>query len=82
MGSKKLKFDYIFLDPPYDKELVVKTLEVIKNEKLLKDNGEIIIEHETKLELPELCFDLEKTDYRKYGDTSISFYKIEEDKQC
>lgn len=78
LGNKHIEFDYIFLDPPYNKELVIKTLENIENENLLRNNGVIIIEHETKLELPERTFNLLKTDYRKYGDTSISFYRNEE----
>ncbi len=80
LASKKIKFDYIFLDPPYDKALVIKTLEEINSAKLLKDDGEIIIEHETRLELVDQYFELIKTDYRKYGDTSISFYRKGEDK--
>ncbi len=80
LGNKHIEFDYIFLDPPYNKECVTKTLENINNEKLLKKTGEIIIEHETKLELPDSCYDFKKTDYRKYGDTSVSFYSKEEEK--
>lgn len=79
LGRKHIEFDYIFLDPPYNKECVTKTLENISTEQLLKQTGEIIIEHETRLELPEHCHDFIKTDYRKYGDTSISFYKKEEE---
>ena len=36
-------------------------------------------EHETKLELPDKLNFLTKVDYRKYGDTSISFYRSEEE---
>lgn len=78
LGNKDMKFDYIFLDPPYNKELVMKTLENINNKNLLKNNGVVIIEHETRLDLPEKSFNLVKADYRKYGDTSISFYRFEE----
>lgn len=78
-GTKGLKFDYIFLDPPYNKEIVVETLEAITDENLLKDTGKVIIEHETKLELPDKLNFLTKVDYRKYGDTSISFYRSEEE---
>lgn len=79
LGSRKVKFDYIFLDPPYNKELVKSTLEGISFEKLLNCEGLIIIEHETKLELEDKYDDLIKIDYRKYGDTSVSFYRKEED---
>ena len=79
LAVKDIRFDYIFLDPPYNKEIVVETLENLIQEKLLKKTGQVIIEHETKLELPDKFKNLIKTDYRKYGDTSISFYRSEED---
>lgn len=37
-------FDIIFMDPPYEKGLTEKTLEIIDKLKLLKDNGYIIAE--------------------------------------
>ena len=79
LGNRRIEFDYIFLDPPYNKECVTNTLENINTEKLLKKTGEIMVEHETRLELPDSCYGFIKTDYRKYGDTSVSFYKIEEE---
>lgn len=79
LGSKNLKFDYIFLDPPYNKDYVMKTLVDISRENLLNNLGKVIIEHESKLELLDKYENLIKIDYRKYGDTSISFYKKEEE---
>ncbi|AFS78670.1 RNA methyltransferase, RsmD family [Gottschalkia acidurici 9a] len=78
LGSKKIRFDYIFLDPPYAKEHVMSTLENISEENLLNKEGKIIVEHETKLELPNQSHGFVKADYRKYGDTSVSFYTYEE----
>lgn len=37
-------FDYIFMDPPYDKELEKNVLEYLKNSKLLAKDGIIIVE--------------------------------------
>lgn len=79
LGNKNMEFDYIFMDPPYNKEYVVSTLENISKEKLLKKEGKVIVEHETKLELPNECFGIVKVDIRKYGDTSVSFYMNKED---
>lgn len=73
------KFDYIFLDPPYNKDLVIGTLERVVDRDLLKMDGMVIVEHETRLELPDEISDLVKSDYRKYGDTSISFYGKKEE---
>jgi 16S rRNA (guanine966-N2)-methyltransferase len=38
-------FDLIFVDPPYDRELVNPTLEVIAKNNLLAPEGKIIVEH-------------------------------------
>lgn len=37
-------FDYIFMDPPYDKELEKQVLEYLKNSELLAKDGIIIVE--------------------------------------
>ncbi len=74
LGSRGIVFDFIFLDPPYEKEIVVPILEKISNSKILNDEGTIIVEHESKLALPEYINNLIKKDMRKYGGTTISFY--------
>jgi len=38
------KFDYIFMDPPYEKELEKRALEYLKDSKLLAKDGIIIVE--------------------------------------
>ena len=72
-----LKFDIIFLDPPYKLDLSIKALEQISKSKLLNEEGIIIIEtDEPKRDLEEL--DKSKLDYnmydlRKYGRASLIF---------
>jgi len=39
------KYDLIFMDPPYDKNMVNKTINLIISNSILKKNGKIIIEH-------------------------------------
>ena len=75
LSNKRLMFDYIFLDPPYNKDLVVQTFLTISTANILKQDGIVIVEHETKLELSDELSGLFKFDSRKYGDTSISFYR-------
>lgn len=38
------QFDYIFMDPPYDKELERKVLEYLADSQLLQEDGVIIVE--------------------------------------
>ncbi|WP_425448943.1 16S rRNA (guanine(966)-N(2))-methyltransferase RsmD [Dethiothermospora halolimnae] len=79
LGNNNKRFDYIFMDPPYEKDLVIPTLEKIYKQEILKKSGIIIIEHETKKILPDSLYNLIKFDMRNYGGTSVTFYSIEED---
>lgn len=75
-GNEGVGFDYIYLDPPYNKhKLLYKVLETIGEESILNRQGLIIIEHEKELELLEKISRFVKLDCRKYGSKSISFYK-------
>ncbi len=74
LSSRGIVFDFIFLDPPYEKEIIVPILEKISSSQIINDEGIIIVEHESKLALPENIYNLVKKDMRKYGGTTISFY--------
>lgn len=67
-------FHLIFVDPPYDQNLVNPTLRAIVREKLLAAGGIVVVEHSPRESLAD---DLELTVYdkRKYGQTLVSFLK-------
>lgn len=46
-------FDIILIDPPYDKELIEPTLELIFQNDILTENGAILIEHCRRELIPE-----------------------------
>jgi len=71
--SKKQNFDLIFLDPPYDKNLIKPTLFNLDKSHSLKDGACIVVEHSLFELIPTdlLAFDL--LDQRKYGKTLVSF---------
>lgn len=76
LGGKDIHFDYIYLDPPFRQpDLIKKLLDLINVNNILENDGMIIIEHEKELELEDELYNLEKTDFRKYGSKSLSFYK-------
>eukprot|EP00831_Metopus_contortus_P045789 TRINITY_DN36720_c0_g1_i1.p1 TRINITY_DN36720_c0_g1~~TRINITY_DN36720_c0_g1_i1.p1 ORF type:complete len:171 (-),score=20.63 TRINITY_DN36720_c0_g1_i1:23-535(-) len=47
------KYDIIIIDPPYDKGLIVPTLELILANDILTENAAILIEHSRKESIPE-----------------------------
>ena len=67
-----LVFDFIFLDPPYGFRSLDKLLRKIKEYKLLKPDGMIILETD-KSDLKVLTFDI--INQKKYGKSHIYFLK-------
>lgn len=68
------KFDLIFLDPPYEKDLVNKTLELIFEFSLLKPEGMIIVEH-SRLEKPEAKWQERISSERSAGKTFLTILR-------
>lgn len=82
-SDKNIKFDIIFLDPPYKTEFAEKATEIIINRNLLNKDGIIIIETDTK---ETVLQNLEKLnvkvyDERKYGRVTLLFLCAEERKK-
>lgn len=78
ISSKQDKFDYIYIDPPFNKlELVTETVNSIIEYDIFTHDTLILIEHVGKIEVDKI-FDL--IDRREYGKKYISFYKLRRDK--
>ena len=69
-------FDLVFADPPYDFAEYGPLLEAAAP---LLDSGaedtEIVVEHSARNEPPVAAGPLERTDVRRYGESSLSFYR-------
>lgn len=70
------KYDLIFLDPPYNKDLITETLKQIATYDLLESQGIIIAEKDIKDEVPEKIGRLYLVGEHKYGDTVLARFKI------
>lgn len=74
-AKSKMKFDLIYIDPPYDLvNLGIKCIEFIDEHLLLSSNGWIILESGNKQEPPPLV-NLIAMDSRSYGKSSLLFFK-------
>lgn len=67
-------FDVIFVDPPYQSGLYDEVLSIVKNNKTLKDNGIIILEHPKDLEINFEGYEIVKQKF--YADKCVSFFKL------
>ena len=70
--SLQLKYDVIFLDPPYKQQALENILNTIIENKILKDNGIIII-HRNKKEIETFPKNFHLIDEKKYGISKIIF---------
>lgn len=80
LHSGEVRFDYIFLDPPYIKREDVHRYSSILSElekyPLLNDTGIIIIQHFSVNRMKEREGMFTATDQRMYGSTALTFYGI------
>lgn len=65
--DNNIKFDVIFLDPPYNTDLIDKSINLISNYNLLNDQGKIICESNV---LDKIIYNnnYQKIKEKKYGD--------------
>lgn len=66
------KVDLVFLDPPYNKNLITPALNALVDSKLLVSDALIILEHEAREEI-EIPDSFEFDECRKYGKTTLTF---------
>jgi len=70
--SLKLRYDIIFLDPPYKERSLENILDTIIKNKIIKDNGIIII-HRHKKETDIFPKNFQLIEEKKYGISKIIF---------
>ena len=70
-----LLFDLVFLDPPYEKTLAQKTLQMVEKAGIVQNRGLVIVEERKDEQLPDQCGGLELIDQRQYGETGLWFYR-------
>lgn len=71
---KNEKFDVIFIDPPYNKDLGVKAIEEVYKRNILQVDGIIVYETDRTEDVPEEINVYKRYDYRKYGRNILNFY--------
>lgn len=68
--KEKIKFDFIFIDPPYNTELYDTVLEKVKNSTIINENSIIILEHNKKI---NICDEYEIVKQKKQGIKMLTF---------
>jgi len=70
------RFNLVFLDPPYQKQLAVATLTFLEKSALLAPDARIIVEENSAERLPAQHGRLRLLKERKYGETGIWIYAL------
>lgn len=73
LNEVNVKFDIIFLDPPYKMNLINKSIDIIIDRDLLNKTGIIVCEYENE----EINCDLKIIKEKQYGSKKIIIYKNE-----
>lgn len=71
-------FDVVLLDPPYAGGEAAVVLQALASLDLLAKGGQVVVEHSRRLTLPEKCGRLSRINLRRYGDTQVAVYLLEE----
>lgn len=67
-------FDIVFLDPPYEGDLVGATLSVLGNGRLVRPGGLVIAQHPTKRPPASEVGGLQAFRTRRFGETTLTFF--------
>jgi len=73
IGKKDVKFDIIFMDPPYCCNFIQETLQLLVENDIINDKGIVVCEHHKNETVPESFGSLKKVKGKSYGDTRVSF---------
>jgi len=75
------RFGLAFLDPPYGGGAAAAALSALASLNLLLPGARVVVEHSRRESLPEACGPLERLEVRRYGDTQVAFYLVQEPAQ-
>jgi 16S rRNA (guanine966-N2)-methyltransferase len=74
LAERGERFDVIYLDPPYDSDLCLRSLALVACSEILAPGGVAVAEHFHKSPLPETIGRLAQTRSLRIGDHVLTFY--------
>jgi len=73
LGKDGQSFDIVFMDPPYLKNFIQETLQLLVENDIIRKEGIVVMEHHKNETVPDKIGSLEKVRCEEYGETYISF---------
>lgn len=78
-ASESRRYDFLLMDPPYTKPFPADVVERIGALGLLAEEGIAVVGHASRVQAPEACGRMVRTQDRRYGDASLAFYEVRQD---
>ncbi len=78
LRRERARFQVVFLDPPYARSLAAETLARLADGALLAPGGVVVVQHFTKALLPERVGALAAFRQRRFGETTLTFFRAGE----
>lgn len=72
--KRGIRFDYLFLDPPYKHQQIVSIIEKMDSAELLNTQGIVVCEHSFDIELPQAVGQFQQMKHEKYGIIAVTIY--------
>ena len=77
LSEENMRFDIIFVDPPYLNEMVKSSIDLIVKYNLLKEEGVLVSKYDISEDIYLGKLGLKLKDKRKYGKTYLGFYQYD-----
>jgi len=75
LRKRGMKFDYIFLDPPYRMKLLDDLLLSMHEMGLINPGATIVMEHDADHDYPDTIGTMNRKRHTQYGEIAVSIYK-------
>jgi 16S rRNA (guanine(966)-N(2))-methyltransferase RsmD len=79
LAKRDIRFDLVFLDPPYARQKIAEEIKALQQLELLADDAWIVAEHDAGITLPEKTERCEVYRSVTYGDTAVTIYSFDPD---
>lgn len=76
LAKKDIKFDLIYLDPPYAKQQIIEDIKLMVSLDLLNLNARIVAETDKEVDLGDDLENFVITNQKYYGITAVTVYKF------
>lgn len=76
LAARDLKFDIVYVDPPYDAGIYKPILSMLNSRKLVEPDGVVIVEYRWRDRLPSEVGDLRRYRDVRHGEATLGFYSV------